>query len=275
MNVLAPVKRITLQLLFLLACYFTSRCIFTLLNLNNFSGLTIGGFFRLCFYALRFDLSTILFLNLPYIILSVLPLWHVRWFQKVLQWLFIIINIFAFIFELSDWAYFPFTMKRATSDVLDMVTRKGDFLSLLPHFLVAYWYVALFLIVSVIIMIRINRKIVNKYQLSAGPISFKIAVQSVLVLVIITGVSIIGIRGGLQRIPINNGNALQVTDTRFVPIVLNTPYSIIHSFENNRLEKLDYYNDEELKKYFDPVKHYGGKPFDKKKCCSHHSRKFL
>ena len=165
MNAFTPVKRITLQLLFLLACYFTSRCVFTILNVNNFSELTLSEFFRLCFYALRFDLSAILFLNLPYIVLALLPLWHIKWFQNALQWLFIIVNIIAFIFEVSDWAYYPFTMKRATSDVLHMVTRKGDFLNLLPHFLVAYWYVAVFLIVSHIVMIRINIKIILRYAL--------------------------------------------------------------------------------------------------------------
>jgi phosphoglycerol transferase MdoB-like AlkP superfamily enzyme len=263
MNVFTPVKRILLQLLFLLSCYFASRCIFTILNHQNFNELSTGDFFRLCFYALRFDLSAILFLNLPYIILSLLPLWHLRWFQRSLQWLFIIVNSLAFVFELSDWAYYPFTLKRSTSDVLNMVTRKGDFLSLLPHFLVDYWYVPFFLILSIVVMVIVNRKIVKKYVLHAE-ISFKIVWQSMLLLIILLGLSIIGVRGGLQRIPINNSNALQVADARYVPIVLNTPFSIIHSFTNSRLENLNYYSDTELKNYFDPVKQYPGKEFRKK-----------
>ena len=142
---LQPLIRLFFQVLLLLVCYFISRSIFTLINLEKFDGLTIPEFFRLSFFALRYDLSAIVSINGLYFTLLLLPLpiWRFPVWDKFLQWLFVVTNAIAFAFEISDWAYFPFILKRSTIDVLDMISRKGDFLSLLPHFLVTYWYAPL------------------------------------------------------------------------------------------------------------------------------------
>ena len=141
MKALYPLlKRTALQILLLIGCYFISRVVFTLLNIEHFRGLGVGDFFTISFYALRFDLSVILSINAVYFILLLLPMpvWRMPQWEKFTQWLFVIINSLALAFEISDWAYFRFTRKRATADVLDMVGRKGDFINQLPHFIVDY-----------------------------------------------------------------------------------------------------------------------------------------
>ncbi|RYZ26624.1 MAG: hypothetical protein EOP49_43210, partial [Sphingobacteriales bacterium] len=143
-----PLKRLIFQILLLISCYFISRSVFTLVNLDRFHGLGLPGFLRLAFHGLRYDISAIVTINAVYIILYLLP-WPITkpagW-DRFLQWLFIITNSIAFIFEISDWAYFPFSLKRSTVDIFDMITRKGDFMNLLPHFLLDFWYVPLCLV---------------------------------------------------------------------------------------------------------------------------------
>jgi phosphoglycerol transferase MdoB-like AlkP superfamily enzyme len=100
---------------------------------------------------------------------------------------------------------------------------------------------------------------------STAPFSDKrfALVWQTLNLIIILGLCVIGMRGGLQLIPLTNGNALQAAPNQYVPIVLNTPFSIMHSY-SGKLEEVHFFNDKQLKGFFNPIKHYGGKTFTKK-----------
>lgn len=265
--ILQPLRRLSLQLLFLLGCYFLSRCCFVLLNLGSFKGLDIAEFFRLAFHGLRYDISALLALNGVYIFLLLLPLpvWKMPLWDRVLQYLFIITNLVALLFEISDWAYFPFNFKRSTIDVLEMLTRKGDFLSLLPGFVVQYWYVLLAAVLLFMAFVKINRMICRATSFEApAKYSWKIPTLQTLRLLLVGGLCVIGIRGGLQYIPIGIRNAVQVADSKYTPIVLNTPFSIINSYANDALEELHYFPDQELDKYIATSRHFSGKPFSAK-----------
>lgn len=255
---LQPVKRLLLQILLLLACYFASRTVFTLLNLQKFDGLTITEFLRLSFHGLRYDLSAIVTINALYILLLVAPIPYARlpWLEKLTQWLFITTNTIAFTFEVADWAYFPFALKRSTIDVLDMITRKGDFLNLLPHFIKDYWYTSVGTILVVALLYYMNKWLCRKTPFtSTGTFTWKRLSLQTVRLVVIAGLSVIAMRGGLQYIPIGNMNALQTADSKYVPVVLNTLFSIMHSY-SGKLEEVKFYDEKELGKYFNPIKNY-------------------
>jgi len=269
MNALSPLlKRIFFQVVLLLLCYFLCRTAFTVINISRFSGLTLTEFFRLSFHALRYDISTIAALNVLYFILLLLPLpiWRMPRWEGFTQWLFITVNTLAFCFEISDWAYFPFTSKRATHDVLDMISRSSDFLSLLPHFVVAYWYAPLGVALLIFLLWRCNTFIRNHTALNnlrGVQMKWTTALWHSATVLVIAGLSVIAVRGGLQLIPVGNGNALQVAENKFVPIVLNTPFSIMHSY-SGKIEEVNFYAEEELPKFFNPVKHYPNGPMQRK-----------
>jgi len=263
---LIPVKRILLQLLLLLACYFVSRCAFTLINHSHFDGLTFAGFLNISFHALRYDISALLAINALYILLVLLPLplWKISKWELITQWLFIVTNTIALMFEVSDWAYFKYNLKRSTADVLNMVSRKGDFLSLLPRFILDYWYVPLCFIVLLWAFIKINNKIRRATPLTAKQYSVKTALLQLITMIVVAGLCVIGIRGGLQYVPIGVRNAVQATEPKFVPIVINTPFSIINTFENDALEDMHYFKEPELPKYFNTTKQYTHNTFKNK-----------
>jgi len=260
---LIPVKRILLQLLLLLACYFVSRCAFTLINHSHFEGLTFWGFLNISFHALRYDISALLAINALYILLVLLPLplWKIPKWELITQWLFIVTNTIALMFEVSDWAYFKYNLKRSTADVLNMVSRKGDFLSLLPRFILDYWYVPLCFIVLLWAFIEINNKIRRATPLTAKQYTVKTALLQLITMVLVAGLCVVGIRGGLQYVPIGVRNAVQATEPKFVPIVINTPFSIINTFENDALEDVHYFKESELPKYFNTTKQYAPATF--------------
>ena len=239
---------------------------FTALNLEKFGGLDLLEFLRLAFHGLRYDLSAIITINALYFVLLLLPLPYWKWprVEKALQLFFVTTNAVAFSFEISDWAYFPFALKRSTIDVLDMVTRKSDFLNLLPHFVRDFWYAPVGVFVLVLLFYRANRALcrLTPFRAPVQP-SWKLYSTQGLQLAVIAGLLVIGMRGGLQYIPIGNSNALQVADSKYVPVVLNTPFSIMHSY-SGKLEEVKFYEDRELGKYFNPIKHYNDKSFSKK-----------
>lgn len=267
--ILPPLRRILLQILLLLGCYFLSRCVFTVVNRHHFEGLGISDFLKLAFYGLRYDISGILVVNALYVLMLLLPvpLWKMPRWERFTQWLFIAINAFALLFEVSDWAYYPYNFKRSTADVLNMVSRKGDFWSLLPGFLVDYWYVPLGWMLLVLLLVKMNNRIRKATPLTSSPdmsMHWIIGMWQFVRLVLVAGLMVIGIRGGTQYIPVGIRNAVQVTESKYAPIVLNTPFSIVNTFANDKLPDVHYLPDTELEKYFNPVKQYTGKPFSRK-----------
>ncbi|MEO6832722.1 MAG: LTA synthase family protein, partial [Chitinophagaceae bacterium] len=171
------------------------------------------------------------------------------------------------LFELSDWAYFPYNFKRATSDVLKMVGSQGDFWSILPSYLIKYWFVPLAAIGFVVVLVWGNKLIQKASPFTKPkhpiPVWKRVSIQS-FILIVAAGVTLVGIRGGLQYIPIGLRNAVQVTDSRFVPIVLNTPFSIITTLTTPSLEPLHFMSDSDAEKEMPFTHHYFGKQFSKK-----------
>ncbi len=257
-------KRFLLQFLLLIIFYFISRCIFTAINLKEFEDVTYTGFLKVAFYALRFDISAILSVNSFYIFLLFIPFRPLRllWWERANQVIFIFLNSLAFLFEFADWAYFPYNKKRATADILDLISRKADFLNLLPGLLVDFWFVPVGAMLMLFAFIKINNKIV--LLTSPKPDEKNNFWKSVFIFVCVAIVSIIGIRGGMQYVPIGIRNVGECVDSKYAAIVLNTPFSIISSFQNARLEEEVYYDRETLKKYLNTTKNYSEQDFKKK-----------
>jgi len=264
----APVKRILLQILFLLGCYFISRCLFFAINFGHFRGLSAGAFLRICFCALRYDISALCVVNSLYIVLLLFPIPSWRWprWERFTQWVFVVINVAALLFDISDWAYFPYNAKRSTADVLNMMTRKGDFLSLLPGFLITYWYVPIATLLLVWGFIKVNKRIrrATPVVFPEQPFRIKLLLLQLVRFVLAGGLIVIGIRGGLQYVPIGIRNAVQVTESKYTPLVLNTPFCIINSYANDALKEVHYFNDQELLTYINTRKQFPGHKFQAK-----------
>lgn len=251
----AQFKKVLLQLLLVLTIYQAIRLLFYVVNHDYFQVHGVGEYLVLAFHSLRFDLSTALTLNSLYIILALLPFSFVcqKWFQRILQTLFIFSNSIAFIFDLADVGYFPFQRKRMTSEVFDLIGNKSDFLDLLPSYLISFWYVPIAILLFVFAFIYINYKI-NKTSYNIDNQLFNI--KNGIIVLVFWGFSFILIRGGLQLKPIMKTNALAVTTNDKVALVFNTPFSIIHTLEEQRLPEYQFFNESELHKYFNPIQNF-------------------
>jgi len=256
----------------LLLFYSLFRISFFLFNHSLFRELSFGSLAGLFWHGLRFDLSAILALNAVVLVLLLLPFDTLlyRGLQKATGVVFVVINSFAVLFEMADWVYFQFNHKRSTADVLMMVSRKGDFLTLLPDFFRLYWYLFLLAVVIIFLLARFyrwaDRRFIKLYAAypQAGSGLRALLIRSG-ILLFSAGISVIGIRGGLQFIPINIRNAIEVSPPKYTSLVLNTPFSIINSWQGERLQPLHYMPEAAAEAIVRPVKQYGGDvPFRKK-----------
>jgi len=253
----AKYKKIVLQFLLLAGIYQLIRLLFFVINHSYFGDVSIGNYLYLAFQGLRFDLSVIFSINLPYLFLALLPFPFASraWYLQILNILFLFTNSLGFLFDLGDIGYFPYVRKRMTAEVFHLIGKKSDFIDLLPSYLTEFWFVPLAAILFILLFIFLNRRIRNKSEPTERS-SFTIPGLGFYFLTL--GLSVVIIRGGFQLKPIMNINALLVASNEHTPLVLNTPFSILHTFEEYKLERLNYFREDELIRYFNPLKNYSG-----------------
>lgn len=273
-----PFKRLLSHLLVVAAFYFLFRLCFLLFNQQGFPELGFDDALFLLVKGMRFDASALIMTNLLFILIVLQPFanFKSKAYRRFTQGIFLISNLIPFLFEISDWAYYPYNHKRSTSEVLNVVSTRSDFFNLLPSFLHDFWYVFLLALVFVLLLIESYRKIERYFNRQEAllrvihdqkqPMAKWTYLLRFFILVLGAGLSVLGIRGGTQFVPISIRTAVSMTRSEWTPIVLNTPFSIIKSLSTARLEYVHYLPEEEAMRLVQPVKNYAvaQQPFEKR-----------
>ena len=248
-------KKVTLQILLLLCIYQCGRFLFFCINHSYFKAVDFERYVSLMKYGLRFDLSAVFLINYLYLVLMLVPFQVVNsvWYKRLLNGLFIGTNSIAFLFDLADIGYYPYVRKRMTAEVFHLLGKKSDFIDLLPSYLKEFWFVPIAAVCFVAVFVLINRRI---KALVSDKVQTGFSFQKAGMYVFTLFFSIILIRGGMQLKPIMNVSALLIASNDQTPLVLNTPFSILHSLGDNKLDHLTYYSENELLSYCHPVKNY-------------------
>lgn len=253
------------RLLICYLAYFICRLFFYFANLSYFQSVRLSNVLMDCFYGLRVDSFSIVVSNALFILLSLLPVngfWS-KAYQAALKWLFVLCNGIFIAVNCIDVGYFPFIRKRSSADVLKQMGGQSDMLKLIPQFARDYWWVIFCFIVILWLMIHFYKRIKlpapGKYTLSQPKQWLVIA----LLFIVSSGLAVIGARGGLQRVPITIVDAGAATNSEEVPIVLNTPFTIIKSIEDKSLIEYNFYPPAQLRSLYDPVRHYKDSVFKK------------
>lgn len=226
-----------------------SRIIFLVFNTSHFSDIS----FSLFFYGLRFDLVAISYFFAPLIFFHLLPLpfRHYSWYQKLLAITFYLGNTVAIILNLIDVAYFDFTLKRTTSDFFGLVGTGDDFLKLLPNYIIDFWYNFILLAILAYLSWFLYKRYCQS-TIKYTAYNIKDYLFHTLILLLFSGLTIVGMRGGFQHKPLDIVNAGQYAKAKNIPIVLNTPFSIIKTILIGNIEIIDYYSETEIKTIYTP-----------------------
>ena len=155
------------QLLSVYLLYTICRILFILFNNPYFQNINIEDLFKLLFYGLRFDTFSITATNSLYILLAILPFhfYYSKKYQVILKSVFLIPNAFFIMLNFIDIAYFPYTQKRSTVEIFNLMFGKQiDLIKLIPHFILDYWYLLLIYFVFLWALLK-SYEIINTRQI--------------------------------------------------------------------------------------------------------------
>ena len=149
------------RLSILLLIYSVLRLLFYLFNRQFFPFPFFPSILPAFFLGLRFDISAIIYSNLIFIILHLIPFqaFYNKSYQSILRILFYLFNIPLIILNCVDFVYFRFILKRTTWDLFSNMGMSRDFVVLLPSMLRDFWYVIVIAAILIIMMIKLYNKI--------------------------------------------------------------------------------------------------------------------
>ena len=254
--------RIALAYLF----YFIARVLFYYFNADLLRVESVSDFLSLSYYGLAFDTTAILYINLLFIVFSILPFWKNTnaGYQKFLFYLYFGTNLLAFATNFIDFIHYKFTFARTTSAALNVLEHETNKTTLFLNFLVEYWYVfALFVLTSALWVFLYKRIKVQDFKPTGYVPYFSFSTVGFLMIVLFV---IGGIRGGdfkKSTRPINLLDASRnVKNIVHSDIVLNTPFAIIRTLFSNSFLKVDYpeVNSKVITDKIQPVKSYHNNP---------------
>lgn len=215
---------------------------------------------------LRFDLVAITITNILFILLHLLPIkvFYKKWYQNILAFLFYLINSIAVIFNCVDFEYFKFILKRSSADLLDVIILGEDTGNNMGAMAADFWHLPVLAFIIISTMIFFYRK---TFRGTGSPLFWRGAGGEVTawLMLIPTGLLIlVAFRGGTQFKPLRIITASEYSSPQNAPVILNTTFTIIKTFNKDGLEQKNYFSDTEVEKIFTPVHQYKTtKPFRK------------
>src|SRR4051812_46977139 len=96
------------RILLLFALYTFCRLLFLIFNLSYFREDSFSSILKLFFFGLRFDTTSIVITNIPFLVLSILPFrsFYGKAYQRLLKFLFVFVDSFTLIFNCIDFELF-------------------------------------------------------------------------------------------------------------------------------------------------------------------------
>ena len=218
---------------------------------------SVEEFFYLCYIGLTFDTSAILYSNVLFILISLIPFknYSSESFQKKMMILYFTTNLITYSTNFFDFIYYRFSQSRLTTRVFDILENETNKMSLAGSFIYNYWHVFIFFFVMVFLWITLYRKInLKKYS---PKYSFKFISFSTITSLMIIFLCVVGMRGGLGNAtrPINMVDAHRfVKKGIHADFVLNSPFCFIRTFNKNHFNKKSFMDDSEVNKVLNPVR---------------------
>ena len=214
--------------------------------------------------AWMFDTSAILYTNVLYALLMLIPLHYkeMRGWQMTAKWIFIIVNGVCIAANLADCVYFKYTMRRTTNTVFSEFSNEGNIGSVIGVEFLRHWYLVLLFVVMILAMWKCyfgggSKKTLRRTSMPQGKGLLRYYVIQTLCFAIFIPLSICGMRGGattaVRPITISNANQY-VAHPQEAGIVLNTPFSLIRTIGKKVFVIPEYMSEQEMNALYSPLK---------------------
>lgn len=214
--------------------------------------------------AWMFDTSAILYTNILYALLMLIPLHYkeTRGWQMTAKWVYMIVNGVCIAANLADSVYFKYTMRRTTASVFSEFSNEGNIGSIIGVEFLSHWYLVLLFVLMMWAMwkcyfgsgFKIKKRTTD---MPRGKRLMRYYIVESLCFGIFIPLCICGMRGGattaVRPITISNANQY-VVHPQEAGIVLNTPFSLIRTIGKKVFEIPDYMSEKEMNALYSPLK---------------------
>lgn len=212
--------RLIKRFLFLLIPYSLLRIGFYFYHFDVYRHFELSEIFTSFLIGIRFDIAAICLINIPIILLSLVPSNKTNFF-KFERLLFTFINTCGFIVSIDDYELFLFMGKRLSYDFFAIT---DDILEQLPQVFLYYWYLPIIGLVMSAGVYYFDKKFFKIQDSNSKTLNVWLGG------ILLLGLSFVGIRGGLQHKSINVQSA-------FIQGKMNSPSCFKYSlslFENSK-----------------------------------------
>ena len=239
----SPYMLLTYRLLATLLALSISRWMLYLFNIQFFHQLSLKEVISLYFCGMRFDLPIVFGINILTILFYCFPtkIIYNKRLQDIVDIVYVSLNAFAIFLNFFDIVSFHFFGKHLTIDFVKVLGHSDEIsFGTIRQVLFDYWY----LLVIFILFVLTIRVVAQQTRIQPPPKEEKPRWQmrQAISLVVMSILTLIACRGGLQAKPITSETAMQYTDPQNAPILLNTPFCLLTTHDTALKEWTGTYN---------------------------------
>lgn len=153
-----------------------------------------------------------------------------------------------------DFEFIKFTSKRSTFDFFKMMSFGDDAQNLIPSMAKKYWFIVL-IGLSIIVLTAFLYRRTKKNQAALKQVTY---LRGALMFLGSGLFFFMGARMSFGVNPLNLYHASNYAAPENIPLVLNTPFSMIKTINEQKLPYKEYFKGEEGKVYFDAIQEFQG-----------------
>ncbi|WP_170170337.1 LTA synthase family protein [Hymenobacter perfusus] len=227
------------RFLLLLGVYLLLRAGFFAFNYATFQDASAAQMALAFWHGFRFDISALLLLNLPFIVLSLVPS-RARAWQRLVRVVWLLLNSLGVALNLIDVEYFRFIGRRTSNELLtigDDVRRQAGQLLLSYWFLLLPFGVLLTALWWLYPLPQTGAAVTAPAARRRGRTALVYAGQVLL----LVGLIVLGIRGGLQLKPLRTGHAFMQSPPALGHVALNSTFTFLKSLGYQQLERRKFF----------------------------------
>jgi phosphoglycerol transferase MdoB-like AlkP superfamily enzyme len=227
--------------------------------------MTFVRFLRIAGGGLRFDLTAMIYTNMLFILVSLLPFRFIykKAVQLPLKIIFVVTNGIAMAANIADMVYFRYTMRRTTFSFFKEFDNDNNIGHILWESISGYWYLWLLWIAVTAVLWRCYGRVnpvrseIENLLHKQSKVFYRLLPYLVRTLILAVGIGlcVVGARGGWHTStrPITLSNAAKyVTHQNETAIVLNTPFCIYRTLSRNNFKPLHYFDEAALAAIYTP-----------------------
>ena len=234
-----------------------TKAIFLIANAHAFPNLRLLDILG----ALWIDAVTVSLTFIPFALLWLLPFRNRQngWYKNGFRVLFLFNMGFLAAANLLDVVYYGYAGKRSTFDIFSVLGYEQEMGNHWLTYIKDFWWLAFILVIILVLCNRMYKWVYNNILSGREHIPvMRYSISTAFVIVVLVVLA----RGGIGLRPISIISISQYSSPENVGFVSNTAFTMLKSFEEPGLERLQLMPEKEANRLFSPIRQYSAQPFE-------------